>query len=416
MNFVTSISLVVLGAMFLALLGWGSMRAAWRNCEGRRGVFAALAILAAICSIVAQKPSPDTPTITVDALLRDVGCYATNNVFHAAVTNAPSYAGVDFSDCDLMVYARERASTDAASWFELTPRKKFSQQPADYAIENATNYNYMIYLNYVPPSPVHTNGVFELYGFVIENEAQGEPDQLAAGFINSRTLLPPPTARDYVQDGLIAMWDGIDHGNDPLIWRDISGNGNDATQRVANAGWSWGNNAYIGTANNGHGFRTPIAIANALREHIDGHTIEIVYLPSNSSRQTIFGQYKVAEHKNGGLNIEYSPHQPGWFRVYYSSSPDFNTPAWKKTQSRLTCAVVCDENDLRLYENGVHTSTAAKPGVGTIGYSKPFIIGGENERSNMSIVGELFCVRVYSRALTEEELKHHVKIDNERFN
>ena len=191
MNFVTSISLVVLGAMFLALLGWGSIRAAWRNCEGRRGVFAALAILAAICSIVAQKPSPDTPTITVDALLRDVGCYATNDVFHAAVTNAPSYAGVDFSDCDLMVYARERASNDAASWFELTPRKKFSQQPADYAIENATNYNYMVYLNYVPPSPVHTNGVFELYGFVIENEAQGEPDQLGAGFINSRTVTLP---------------------------------------------------------------------------------------------------------------------------------------------------------------------------------------------------------------------------------
>ena len=200
MNFVTSISLVVLGAMFLALLGWGSIRAAWRNCEGRRGVFAALAILAAVCSIVAQKPSPDTPTITVDALLRDVGCYATNDVFHAAVTNAPSYAGVDFSDCDLMVYARERASTNAASWFELTPRKKFSQQPADYAIENATNFNYMVYLNYVPPSPVHTNGVFELYGFVIENEAQGEPDQLAAGFINSRAVpLPFDAEVEYLQ-------------------------------------------------------------------------------------------------------------------------------------------------------------------------------------------------------------------------
>lgn len=191
MNFVTSISLVVMGAMFLALLGWGSIRAAWRNCEGRRGVFAALAILAVVCSIVAQKPSPDTPTITVDPLLRDVGCYATNNVFHVAVTNAPSYAGVDFSDCDLMVYARERASSGAASWFALTPRKKFSQLPADYAIVNATNFDYMIYVDYVPPSPVHTNGVFELYGFVIENEAQGEPDQLAAGFINSRTVTPP---------------------------------------------------------------------------------------------------------------------------------------------------------------------------------------------------------------------------------
>ena len=210
MNFVTSISLVVLGAMFLALLGWGSMRAAWRNCEGRRGVFAALAILAAICSIVAQKPSPDTPTITVDELLRDVGCYATNNVFHAAVTNAPSYAGVDFSDCDLMVYARERASTDAASWFELTPRKKFSQQPADYAIENATNYNYMVYLNYVPPPPVHTNGVLELYGFVIESEAQGEPDQLAAGFINSRAVPLPFDAEVEYLEGTGTQW--IDTG------------------------------------------------------------------------------------------------------------------------------------------------------------------------------------------------------------
>lgn len=213
MNFVTSISLLVLGAMFLALLGWGSIRAAWRNCEGRRGVFAALAILAAICSIVAQKPSPDTPTITVDALLRDVGCYATNNVFHAAVTNAPSYAGVDFSDCDLMVYARERASTNAASWFELTPRKKFSQQPADYAIENATNFNYMVYLNYVPPSPVHTNGVFELYGFVIGNEAQGEPDQLAAGFINSRAVPLPFDAEVEYLESTGTQW--IDTGVKP---------------------------------------------------------------------------------------------------------------------------------------------------------------------------------------------------------
>ena len=390
-------------------------RDVWRSFAGRRGAFAALAAFAVVATINAQKPGP-TPVITVDSFLADAGSYATNDVLHVAVTNAPAYAGIDFSSCPVLVYARPRGLSDAPEWEELLPRRTFSELPADYAIEDATNYNYLVYLDYVPPSPVHTNGVFELRGFMVPGDEPGNLEQLAAGFINSRAILPPPTARDYVQDGLLALWDGIDHGNDPLIWRDLSGNGYDATQRVANAGWSWGNNAYIGTANNGHGFRTPIAIANALREHIDGHTIEIVYLPSNSSRQTIFGQYKVAEHKNGGLNIEYSPHQPGWFRVYYSSSPDFNTPAWKETQSRLTCAVVCDENDLRLYENGVHTSTAAKPGVGTIGYSKPFIIGGENERSNMSIVGELFCVRVYSRALTEEELKHHVKIDNERFN
>jgi hypothetical protein len=314
---------------------------------------------------------------------------------------------------------REAGSTN--KWLNLAETLASAQEWTG-TLANATNYDYWVYSTYVPPVPVHTNGVWVGQAYETKARVGAKSFLILNGLVqeHGRTIATPAAKRrdehTYSRASLLAMWDGIDHGNDPLIWRDLSGNGYDATQRVASAGWSWGNNAYIGTANNGHGFRTPIAIANALREHIDGHTIEIVYLPSNSSRQTIFGQYKVAEHKNGGLNIEYSPHQSGWFRVYYSSSPDFNTPAWKETQSRLTCAVVCDENNLRLYENGVHTSTAAKPVVGTIGYSKPFIIGGENERSNMSIVGELFCVRVYSRALTEEELKRHVKIDNERFN
>jgi len=316
------------------------------------------------------------------------------------------------------VYIDYRPNTETNAEWGLLAQTTVGAWGWSGTVQNATNYDYNVWAYYIPPEPVHTNGVWTYKTHFDRNGEYALPLR-ARVEVNGVAIATPKEKRKdeatYSRASLLAMWDGIDHGNDPLIWRDISGNGNDATQRVASAGWSWGNNAYIGTANNGHGFRTPIAIANALREHIDGHTIEIVYLPSNSSRQTIFGQYRVAEHKNGGLNIEYSPHQPGWFRVYYSSSPDFNTPAWKKTQSRLTCAVVCDENNLRLYENGVHTSTAAKPNVDTIGYSKPFIIGGENERSNMSIVGELFCVRVYSRALTEEELKRHVKIDNERF-
>ena len=42
-----------------------------------------------------------------------------------------------------------------------------------------------------------------------------------------------PTTRDYVQDGLIAMWDGIENAglgvHDPsaTVWKDLSGNGYD---------------------------------------------------------------------------------------------------------------------------------------------------------------------------------------------
>ncbi|MBR4616172.1 MAG: hypothetical protein IKO55_11255, partial [Kiritimatiellae bacterium] len=70
-------------------------------------------------------------------------------------------------------------------WAELTPRRLFGDLPADYAIANATNYDYMIYLDYIPPSPVHTNGVFELRGFVID----GYPGSRASGFINSQPKL-----------------------------------------------------------------------------------------------------------------------------------------------------------------------------------------------------------------------------------
>ena len=397
MNFVTSISLVVLGAMFLALLGWGSIRAAWRNCEGRRGVFAALAILAAICSIVAQKPSPDTPTITVDALLRDVGCYATNNVFHAAVTNAPSYAAVDFSDCDLMVYARERASSDAASWFELTPRKKFSQQPADYAIENATNFNYMVYLNYVPPSPVHTNGVFELYGFVIGNEAQGEPDQLAAGFINSRAILPPPTARDYIQDGLIAMWDGIEnagwgvHNPNATEWKDLVGD-NDITL----VGGVFGDTALIcnGTQYGGHNDNVVNAVqielvANTKQQKrrcwiaSTGQSLSSKYsgFVGWYDRGLCFGLYDTARSLTLGTAISYS------FAV--NSNRTFENNALVATES--------GKSDL--------TPKAAR-GICVV-------VGGQ---MNNPLKCDIHCLRIYSRALTDEEIAHNYKIDKERFN
>ena len=185
MNIVISICLTILIAMVFIVAAAGGIQAAWRGLDRRRGTFAALAAFAAVATICAQKPGPSGPTITIDALLRDAGCYATNDVFHVAVENAPNYAALDFSASPVLVYARERASTNAADWVELTPRRTFGQLPADYAIVNATNYNYTLWLDYIPPSPVHTNGVFELHGFTID----GFTGERAAGFINSLPIL-----------------------------------------------------------------------------------------------------------------------------------------------------------------------------------------------------------------------------------
>ena len=411
MNLVTSIALALLGGIFAALAAFGGIRAAWRGLGRRRGVSAALAAFAVVATICAQKPGP-TPVITVDAFLRDAGCYATNDVFHVAVTNAPAYAGIDFSSCPVLVYARPRGLSDAPEWEELLPRRTFSELPADYAIEDATNYNYLVYLDYVPPSPVHTNGVFELRGFVVPGDEPGNLEQLAARFINSRAILPPPTARDYVQDGLIAMWDGIDHGNDPLIWRDISGNGFDATQRVE-TGWSWTDKSYVSEGYS-NGFRVPQTFSSALRDAVEHHTVELVFKPNSWRRQTIFGQYN--GNVGAGLNYEFYS-RPQSFRAYYYAMPDYSVEVWSSTEmQRRTVAVVCDGLKLSMYADGEKLGQSYQPTANTIHEGLSMIIGGENSRANMSIGGALFCVRVYSRALTEEELKHHVKIDNERFN
>lgn len=403
MNLVTSIALAILGGIFAALAAFGGIRAAWRGLGRRRGAFAALAALAAACTILAQKTS-----ISFDRLISDAGSYATNDVLHVAATNAGAYAAFDFSGSDLLVYRRERGLTNAADWVECLPRRKYGDLPADWHVPDATNYDYLVAVDYVPPSPVHTNGVFELRGFVVPSAAAGTR---SAAFATSSAKILPPTAADYAQDGLIAVWDVIERGDNPNIWPDWTGHGFDATQRQA-TGWSWTKDAYVGTAGNGHGFTIPLSFTSELRESVTHHTIEIVFNQTSWRRQTIFGQYE------GGvaLNIE-GYNRTSNFRMYYSAVPDFSVPAWPQSGStRKTVVAVCDGDYLTAYVNGIKAGQSYQPQATTIAPTLPFVIGGEHSRANMSIGGELCCVRVYSRALTPAEIVHNHTVDRLRFN
>ena len=180
MNIVVTVSLALLFVIGLGLFAFAAIRSAWRGLGPQR--FCALLAASVVATIVAQKAPWN---VTIDSLVADAGCYATNDVFHVAISNSVAYAAIDFSACPVLVYARQHGLTNATDWIELTPRRTFVQLPADYAIVNATNFNYMIYLDYVPPSPVHTNGVFELQGFIIDDADAGR----AAGFINSMPKL-----------------------------------------------------------------------------------------------------------------------------------------------------------------------------------------------------------------------------------
>ena len=179
-NIVSQTALTVLLLLGLGLaFAWGAVTV-WRRMGDRPRELVAITVLAICCTIIAQKVS-----IVFDRFVADAGTYATNDVFHVSISNATNYASFDLSTSDVLVYAREHGRTNATDWIELLPRKTFADLPADYAIMNATNFDYMIYVDYVPPSPVHTNGVFELQGFIIDDTDAGR----AAGFINSMPKL-----------------------------------------------------------------------------------------------------------------------------------------------------------------------------------------------------------------------------------
>ena len=410
MNIIVTAALAFFVVIGLGLAAAGGIRAAWRGLSRRRGVSAALAAFAVIATIRAQKPGPSGPTITVDTLLRDAGCYATNDVFHAAVTNAPAYAAIDFSACSVLVYARERGQTAAAAWFELTPRRTFSGLPADYAIANATNYNYMVYLDYVPPSPVHTNGVFELHGFVIPGYEPGNLEQLAAGFINSRAILPPPTARDYVQDGLIAMWDGIEnagwgtHDPNATTWKDLVGS-YDAVREVAD--WQYNCAVFNGTASR-------VAKTGSLLGKPSNVTAEVVYDRTASWNGCIIGCTQ-----SGGRSIWPTSQSvvDYWCRGYAYSLKVSNTTDQPGVRYTRTLAA---GTGMMCYKDATQVGYTASGSAIQYNNNCGFNIGADSNGSSYGVehplTGHIYCVRVYSRMLTPEEIQYNYNIDKRRFN
>ncbi len=409
-----------------------TLRAAWRRNGRRYGVAASLIGLAVVCTINAQKPNP--PVITVDAFLRDAGCYATNDVLHVAVTNAPAYAGIDFSSCPVLVYARPRGLSDAPEWEELLPRRTFSELPADYAIEDATNYNYLVYLDYIPPSPVHTNGVFELRGFVVPGDEPGNLEQLAAGFINSRAILPPPTARDYVQDGLVALWDGIEnagwgvHDASATTWKDLIG----SFDAVKVGSPTWSDNAantsgiantfqatiptssdFINAAKSGPisieiclsissiwGSRCPFSIEDSNGSSSVYRFVQIfmqaskMYLPAPYEKNgtAFIGTGPVFDNPSGTISVSF-----GADGEYLSATPSRN-------------GVVGTKGSLKIGTNAIFDPAT----LGELGVSTWYVRIGRTH--NNYLPAAYHCVRVYSRALSAEEIAHNYEIDKERFN
>ena len=151
---------LILIASVVILAGLGkSAAAAKRRLGGPRSV-AATVDLAAACPLFARKG-----TVTVsDPYIVNAGAYLTNDVAHVAIAKRTPLLP---NDTEILVYARQVDLTNATDWVRLSPHLTFAGHPHDYALPNATNQDVMVAANFTPAPTVHTNGVWQMKGFII---------------------------------------------------------------------------------------------------------------------------------------------------------------------------------------------------------------------------------------------------------
>jgi hypothetical protein len=143
---------------------------------------AAVAAVALACILYGGRKG----TVTVnDPYIQNAGSYLTNDVAHVSITKRTNMLP---DDTEILVYARQVDLTNATDWVRLEPHLTLAQHLLvegvyswEYALPNATNHDVLVAANFTPAPTVHTNGVWQIKGFMI-------PGSGKAAFPNTRTI------------------------------------------------------------------------------------------------------------------------------------------------------------------------------------------------------------------------------------
>lgn len=156
MNVITAISLVFFAALALALVAAVALGRARRS---RSCAVAAFLVGAVLAALHADKPAPvPSAYLRWDRGLADNGSVATNDTVFIRGT----YDALIASDT-LHIDYRPKSSTNALDWASA-----YVGVTSDLAagitrtIPDATNMVIYVWSEYVPPSPVHTNGEYRI--------------------------------------------------------------------------------------------------------------------------------------------------------------------------------------------------------------------------------------------------------------
>ena len=148
---------------------------------------------------------------------------------------------------------------------------------------------------------------------------------------------------------------------------------------------------------------------------IDGNaTLDVVAVGETFANYMQFISFKrTGSYESGYLKLEPNNEKLGWGIGNVIASFDAKISA--KTP-QLKSATITNGVDVVSYTNGENTDirTSAK-----ICISDTLFVGGVNGALDAvvkNLGGRIFCVRLYNRALTADEIAHNYEIDKARFN
>lgn len=334
--------------------------------------------------------------------LRDNGTLITNDTVAVRWT----YSGIPGASSVFIAY-REAGTTN--DWLNLAETLASAQEWTG-TLANATNYDYWVYSTYVPPVPVHTNGVWVGQAYETKAKVGAAAFLILNGKVvaDGRTIAPPtwaepsgPSTRDYIQDGLVAMWDAIEnagrgvHDANATKWVDLSGQAFDFD--VPNT-LSWSDDALVFPPNG------------------DKNTNRLYTNHSFTQNKTIEVVAKFTTNSSSILRANTSGHTLvfHWSFTLFWNGTNRGSGNLSAGQRHYAALCIDDANGYRIYRDTANvyrkTSVVLSPlneTVFTVGYYP---------NSTYAFYGDVCAIRFYNRPLTEEEIQHNRNIDKRRFN
>lgn len=214
----------------------------------------------------------------------------------------------------------------------------------------------------------------------------------------------------YVENGLVCYLDGENntgngHDNTATLWKDLSGNGNDATL-IATI-WNENNVKLDGSTSYGvikeMNYENITIEAVAEYDAIENGEMNLI---SNEDNGGYAIQKSIASNQNGvNVNIEGN--------YFYTKSTENIT-----INKKYHLAGTYDNEKVNFFEN-LNKNETEKKGKITIPQSNTVMaIGGNPSGDNVNsgfFNGKIYAIRIYNRALTDKEIKTNFEIDQYRF-